>query len=505
MAAPLLELSGIDKRFGAAHANRAVDLRLDHGEILGLLGENGAGKTTLMNILFGLYAADAGTIRIAGQPVRIRHPADSLAHGIGMVHQHFHLVDRMTVLENLLIGQPGRRGRLDRAGALAKLASLGERYGLRLAPERLVETLTVGEQQRLEIMKALYRGARILILDEPTSVLTPSEADGLFRALRAMAAEGVGVIYISHKLAELRALVSRVVVLRQGRVVGDLALTEAVTDQQLARLMCGQDLAAPTRTARAPGPTLLELQGIGAAARGRHGVALDDISFSLAAGEILGIAGVSGNGQRELAQLIAGLVPPRRGRLLVAGQVLRRPTPRQLRRLGVAVIPEDRLGEGLIAGAPLADSLALARFHEPPFSRHGVLRLAAMAEFAAAQIAAFDVRSASPGGRTGALSGGNLQKALLARELAFGPRLLIAAQPTRGLDVAAQAFVHSRLLELCRQGGAVLLISEDLDELSALSDRIAVMHGGRIVGILPVAEADRTRLGLMMAGQAAAA
>jgi simple sugar transport system ATP-binding protein len=501
--APLLELRGIEKRFGAVAACRGVDLALAPGEVLGLLGENGAGKTTLMNVLFGLYRADAGTIRVDGRAVAIRGPADALAHGIGMVHQHFHLVGRLSVLDNLLIGRPGRGGRLDRAGARARLEALGARFGLRLDPEREVASLTVGEQQRLEIVKALDRGARILILDEPTSVLTPQESEGLFAAIRALAAQGFGVIFISHKLAEVRAITDRVVVLRQGQVAATLANDGTVTARQLALLMCGQDLAPPQKTAQPPGPALLELAGIATLPAAGHGVALRGIDLALHGGEILGVAGVSGNGQRELAEVIAGVLRPAAGMVRVRGQAVRRPGPRAMQRAGIAAIPEDRIGAGLLSAAPLADSLVLERFRSAPFSRAGILRPAAIRAFAAEQIARFGIKAPGPAARTGTLSGGNLQKALLARALAFDPLVLVAAQPTRGLDVAAQAFVHGRFLDLRARGRAVLLISEDLEELFALSDRIAVMHGGRLVALLPAAAAEIGRIGLLMAGAAA--
>jgi simple sugar transport system ATP-binding protein len=481
-AAPLLELRGIDKRFGAVHANRAIDLVLRQREVLGFLGENGAGKTTLMNILFGLYSADAGSILIEGRPVTIHGPADALAAGIGMVHQHFHLVERHTVLENLMLGQPGRRGLLDRAGARARLAEIARLYGLKLDPEARVGALSVGEQQRLEIVKALFRGARILILDEPTSVLTPQETEGLFAAIRAMAERGVGVIFISHKLNEVRAITDRLVVMRQGAVVATLDTEEDVTDRKLAELMCGHELVPPAKQPTPPGPELLRLEGISTA--------------------ILGLAGVSGNGQRELAELIGGLHAPTAGRLLVEGRPVTRFTPRALRRLGLAQIPEDRIGAGLLSRLPLADSMALPRIGETPFSRHGILDRGATRAFVQEQIGRFAIKAPGPEARTGTLSGGNLQKALLARELAFDPLVLVAAQPTRGLDVAAREFVHRQFLDMRARGRAVLLISEDLEEIFELADRIAVIYEGRIRALLPAAEADVGRIGLLMAGAA---
>jgi general nucleoside transport system ATP-binding protein len=498
--APLLELRGIDKRFGAVHANRSVDLTLRAGEVLGLLGENGAGKTTLMNILFGLYRADAGQIRIEGREVTIRNPADALAAGIGMVHQHFHRVDRHSVLENLMVGEPGRRGMIDRTGARARLAEIGTRYGLPLDPERPAGSLSVGEQQRLEIVKALYRGARVLILDEPTSVLTPRETEGLFGAIRSMAAQGVGVIFISHKLNEVRAITDRLVVMRHGAVVAESANDDTATARRLARLMCGHELTAPTREAVSPGPVLLSLHAVRTRPGTEHPMALKDVSLSVRGGEIFGIVGVSGNGQRELAEVIGGTLETSGGRIEVAGKAVTGAGARTMQRLGVAHVPEDRLGAGLLGALPLTDSMILPRVGQTPFSRLGILNHSAARRFVAAQIEKFGIRAPGPEARTGTLSGGNLQKALLARELAFEPLVLVAAQPTRGLDVAAKEFVQRQLLALRARGRAVIVISEDLEELFEIADRIAVIYEGRILDIVPVAEADVARIGLLMAG-----
>ncbi len=499
-SAPLLELRGIDKRFGPVHANRSVDLVVRHREVLGLLGENGAGKTTLMNILFGIYRADAGQIRIEGRAVAIRSPADALAAGIGMVHQHFHLVDRHSVLENLMVGEPGRRGLVDRAGTRARLAEIGARYGLPLDPDRTVGSLSVGERQRLEIVKALYRGARVLILDEPTSVLTPQETDGLFAAVRTMAAQGVGVIFISHKLNEARAITDRLVVMRRGAVVAEVANDDTVTARRLAELMCGHALTAPAREGARPGPVLLSLHAVSTPRGPEHPVALNGVSLSVRGGEILGIVGVSGNGQRELAEVIGGTLKASSGHIELAGQSVTGTGARTMRDLGVAHVPEDRLGAGLLSTLPLADSMILARVGHAPFSRLGILNHGAARRFVATQIEKFGIRAAGPEVRTGTLSGGNLQKALLARELAFEPLVMVAAQPTRGLDVAAREFVHGQLLDLRARGRAVILISEDLEEQFELADRIAVMFEGRILDVMPVAEAEVARIGLLMAG-----
>jgi ABC-type uncharacterized transport system ATPase subunit len=496
--APLVAMRGISKRFGAVEACADVDLTLYPGDILGLLGENGAGKTSLMNVLFGTYAADSGTIEVEGRPVAIRSSADALNFGIGMVHQHFELVPRHTVLENLLVGRAGPDGRLSRGVMLERLAAIGRDYHLKLDTDRLVGELSVGEQQRVEIAKSLTRGARILVLDEPTATLTPHETEGLFKALRAMAARGMGVIFISHKLGEVLALTSRITIMRHGRVVAERTNDGTLSKPELARLMCGRDLKPQVKPAVSPGAPLLVLESISTSGVG--GVSLSDISLTLRAGEIVGIAGVSGNGQRELADLVAGVLRPSRGRIEVAGETVTDPSPKRMQALSVGRVPEDRLTTGMIAAMPLAESMVLPFVDRPPFSRHGVLARRAIRRFAGDQIRDFDVRTSGPDARTGTLSGGNLQKALLAREISRNPKILLAAQPTRGIDVGATEFMHGQFLALRARGGAVLLISEDLEEIFALSDRIAVMFRGRIMADLPVGEAYVERVGLLMAG-----
>jgi general nucleoside transport system ATP-binding protein len=498
MSTPLIEMRGISKRFGSVHANTDVDLVLGRGEILGLLGENGAGKTTLMNILFGVYAADAGTISVNGRHAHIRSAAHALAAGIGMVHQHFHLAPRLSVLDNLLVGLPGKRGLIDRSGGRAALHRIETEFGLSLDPARPVSSLSVGEQQRLEIIKALFRGARVLILDEPTAVLTPAEVDGLFTALRAMAAQGLGIIFISHKLNEVRALTSRCVVLRHGKVAGEVADPAQTSAAEMARLMCGHEITAPARTQTLRRTTALELHDISTA--GHPGTPLKEVSLSVLAKEIVGIAGVSGNGQSALAGVIAGTIAPKEGRMLIGGEPVTRFSPRAMMARGVGRIPEDRMTEGLVTSLPLADSMVLPRIRDRRFSRMGILKPAAIETFVTEQIQAFDIRCPGPSVRTGALSGGNLQKALLARELAFDPTIVVAAQPTRGLDIGAARFVHDRFLELRERGCGLVVISEDLEELLAIADRIAVMYEGRIAGVLDASQASVERIGLLMSG-----
>jgi ABC-type uncharacterized transport system ATPase subunit len=498
MLRPIIEMRAISKRFGNVLANDNVSLTVAPGEILGLLGENGAGKTTLMNILFGVYAADGGTIEIDGKPAQINNSADALKYGIGMVHQHFHLAPRLTVLENLLVGTPGRNCQLDVEGARAKLKSIEGEFGLKLNGHVPVSSLAVGEQQRLEIIKALFRDARLLILDEPTAVLAPPDVDGLFQALRAIAAKGLGIIFISHKLNEVRALTTRCVVLRHGKLAGEIPQPAAASAKQIAELMCGHEIVPPQRPPGTPGKRMLELVNISTSAH--LGTRLKNVTLAVQAGEILGVAGVSGNGQRALADVISGLLKPSEGSLRIDGAPVVEFTPRQVQAMGLGRIPEDRLAAGLVSNMSLAQSMALPRIGQLPFSRGGMLQQGAITDFAKQQIAEYGIRCQGPDVRTGTLSGGNLQKALLARELAFNPKALIVSQPTRGLDVGAAHFVYEKFLALRKDGCALLVISEDLEELLTLSDRIAVFYEGEVVGLVASKDATVARLGLLMNG-----
>ncbi len=496
---PLLEMLGIDKRFGDVAANRQVDLTLRRGEVLGLLGENGAGKTTLMNILYGLYQADAGTIRVEGRTANIESPFDAIAAGIGMVHQHAEVVLRHTVIENLMTGKPAWRLMLDRRGVGKRLGEIGELYGLALDPNRLVADLSVGERQRLEIIHALLSDARILVLDEPTAVLTPQQAEGLFKAIRALTASGVGVIFISHKLNEIRAITSRVVVMRHGRVVAELANDGNLSNASLAQLMCGHELTPLPKAERKPGAALLRARDIVLRGVSSHAAAAP-IDLSLHAGEIVGLAGVSGNGQAQLAETLAGVLQPAQGQITVLDQIIRHPTPRKLQDLGLAYLPEDRQGAGLIMSLSLVDSMILPRIHQSPFSRAGWIDRRKARDWVRSQIKRYDIRPDNPDMRTSLFSGGNQQKAIVARALFFAPRILIIAYPTRGLDVSATEFVYRELLNLRERGCAILVVSDDLEEIFTLSDRIAVMYESKIVLDVETSEATVAKVGLAMAG-----
>ena len=507
--APLvLQLAGIGKRFGALRANDAIDLELRRGEILALLGENGAGKTTLMNILFGHYVADEGSISMAGRdgalaPLLPGSPQVALDAGVGMVHQHFALAESLTVLENVVLGtRPLGSLRLDLSGARRKLVALMADSGLDVAPERRVSRLSVGEKQRLEILKVLYRDARILVLDEPTAVLTPQEVEGLFAVLRRLVANGLSIIFISHKMNEVLAIADRIAVLRAGRKVADRPAAGAGR-AMLAELMVGRAVAQSRRTPRPPGPALLVLDKVSVTdPHARAG--LSRASLAVHAGEIVGIAGVSGNGQGALAGVIAGTLAPGQGSITLDGTPLPA-TPRASIAAGIGRIPDDRHHEGIVGALSIAENLALETLRAPDVARAGFLRLDALRGRAEQAIRAYDVRCPGPDSPVRLLSGGNIQKVILARVLGRDPRVVLANQPTRGLDVGATADVHRRLLEARERGVAIILISEDLDELLELSDRVAVLARGALSAPLPVEAVTRERLGLMMAGHAEAA
>nr|BBH95914.1 hypothetical protein KTA_41130 [Thermogemmatispora argillosa] len=499
-AGAILELRRIVKRFPGVVANDHVTLTIRAGEIHALLGENGAGKTTLMNIVYGLYRPDEGHILVEGRRVQIRTPREAMQLGIGMVHQHFMLIPALSILENIVLGtRPERAPLLDLRQAEERIAQLSRSLGLEISPYERVQNLTLGQQQKVEIMKALYRGARLLILDEPTAVLTPQESEELFTLLRRLRAEGVTIIFISHKLKEVMAISDRVTVMRLGRVVRTLETRQA-TPPELARLMVGRAIALTVvKEAARAGEVRLRLEQV--QARGSNGQeALRGISLELRAGEIHGLAGVDGNGQSELLEVLMGLRRVETGRILFEGRDITALDTAARLDLALAHIPEDRHQQGLILELTVAENMVLDVFDHPPYARYGWRRFGPVVARAQQLMAAFDVRAPSPLTPMRHLSGGNQQKAVLARALGREPRLLIAMQPTRGLDVGAIAYVHRRIVEARDRGCAVLLISSDLDEILALSDRISVIYEGRILETLPAAAVDLTYLGLLMAG-----
>ncbi|MEA2756733.1 MAG: ral nucleoside transport system ATP-binding protein [Aliidongia sp.] len=499
---PAVRFGGISKRFGAVEANRGVSFTAAAGSIHGVVGENGAGKSTLMSILYGFYQPDAGTIALGGQPVRIGNSAQAIALGIGMVHQHFVLVEDFTVLENIILGVEGRL-RLDPALAAARerLAALGAAYGLTVELDAVVGTLPVGLRQRVEILKALYRGAEILILDEPTAMLGPAETEPFFAILRRLKAEGKTIFLVTHKLKEIMDLTDRVTIMRQGRVVADLA-TNTTGEAELAALMVGRQPAAlPAPSVARPGPPALAAAGL--TWRDQAGILrLNGIDLTLRAGEITGIAGVAGNGQSELLAALAGLIPADGALLWDDRAVPRQGRARTLRRLGLAHIPEDRLHQGLIAGFEAWETAILGHQREPDYARAPFLRVGRARAETRRLIAEFEIRPADPRLRSAAFSGGNQQKLIAAREMGRRPTVLLAGQPTRGVDIGAIELIHRRLRALRDAGTAILLVSSELDEILELSDRILVMVGGRIIGSLDRHAATRQRIGLMMAGAA---
>lgn len=500
----LLSLRNITKRFGSLTANNAISLDLCRGEILALLGENGAGKTTLMNILFGHYVQDEGDVRVLTDDGALTNlppgsPGAALKAGIGMVHQHFTLAENLSGLANIRLGTEPLLSFGHEAAARAKVKKIIAESGLDVDLDRRVADLTVGEKQRIEILKALYRDAKVLILDEPTAVLTPQEAEGLFVVLRRLAGNGLGVIFISHKLGEVLAVSHRILVLRAGSKAGELVTAQA-DRRAIADLMVGKAVAEVVRIPALPGGTLLEFDNVSLHAGGRQ--ALSGVNLKLRSGEIVGLAGVSGNGQSGIAALISGLAVPSSGTLRLYGEAVTKASPRDLVEAGVARMPEDRQHDGVVGTMSVADNIAIEEVRSPAFSKMGLLDRKAMRERATSAISGYDVRCPGPDAEARLLSGGNVQKLILARVLEREPRVILANQPTRGLDVGAQAEVHRRILAARDRGAAVLVISEDLDELFALADRFVVVHAGELADAGSSESLDRGTIGLMMAGQA---
>ena len=495
-----LLMRNITKVFPGVVANDGVTFEVKAGEVHALLGENGAGKTTLMNILYGLYQADSGEIYLYGKKVRIRSPRDAIRHRIGMVHQHFKLVSRHTVAENVVLGLSGAPF-LDPARAVEeKILELGERYGLKVDPKAYIWQLSAGEQQRVEIIKALVRGADILILDEPTSVLTPQEAEELFKVLERMVEEGHSVIFITHKLDEVMAVSDRVTVMRRGKVVATLPTAE-VDKPTLAKMMVGREVVFRLQKASCErGSEALVIEDLWATSD-RGLPALKGVSFSVCRGEILGIAGVAGNGQKELVEVITGLRRASRGRIFVLGEEVTNRNPRRIADKGVAHIPEERLKMGIVPEMSVAENLILKKHHRPPFCRGFLLNLRAVRRFAHHAIEEYEIMTPGPDTPAKLLSGGNIQRLILARELSGEPALIVAAHPTYGLDVGATEQIRQILLEQRRRGAAILLISEDLEELMSLADRIAVIFEGEIMGEVTPETATLEEIGLMMAGE----
>ncbi len=498
---PVLELRGITKAFPGVLANDHIDLTLKEGEIHVLLGENGAGKTTLVNVLYGLYTPDEGEIAIRGRRAEIHDPNDAIAQGIGMVHQHFMLVPVLTVTENVMLGEESVKNGifLDRAAAARRVRQISEQYGLEVDPDAYVRMLPVGVQQRVEIIKLLYREADILILDEPTAVLTPQEVEELFKVIRSLVEQGKSVVFITHKLKEVMAIADRITVLRNGRVVG--TTTPAQTnEQELAAMMVGRQVLLRVKKGPArPEETVLEVGGL-EVLDDRGNLAVRGVSFQVRAGEVLGVAGVQGNGQTELVQALTGLRPAVAGRVHILDADVTNASPRRVLEQGVAHVPEDRQQDGLILSFPVADNLVLNTYYVSPFAHRGIMNQDTILATAEQRVREFDVRTPSVVTPVSSLSGGNQQKVIVAREFSRPIRLLIASQPTRGLDVGSIEYIHRRIVAKRDEGCAVLLVSPELDEVLGLSDRIAVMYEGKIMDILPADQVTKERVGLLMAG-----
>jgi ABC-type uncharacterized transport system ATPase subunit len=496
-----LEMRGITKRFPGVLANDHINFQIEKGEIHALLGENGAGKTTLMNILYGLYGQDEGQIFLNGQEVEINEPTDAIRLGIGMVHQHFMLVPVMTVAENIILGiEIVRNGFvLDQKTAVRRIHDLSRQYGLEIDPHAYIKDLPVGTQQRVEIIKALYREADILILDEPTAVLTPQESEELFVIMRSLVAQGKSIIFITHKLREVFAVADRITVLRNGHVVGTTTPVEA-TRESLAEMMVGREVMLwVDKKPAQPGPVVLRMEDL-KALDDRGARVVNGASFEVHAGEVLGIAGVQGNGQTELVEVLTGLRSCLDGRIFIGDVDVTHASPRKIAQQGVAHIPENRHEYGMVSGYPIADNLILNTYYKPPFARGIVMDNRAVEDNALRLVHEFDIRTPSVYTSGSSLSGGNQQKLVVAREFSRPIQLLIAAQPTRGLDVGSIEFIHNRLVAARDDGVAVLLVSAELDEIMSLSDRIAVMYKGQIIATLDAEQASREKIGLLMAG-----
>lgn len=506
MTVPAIEMLGITKVFPRVVANRNVSLTVRPGEVHGLVGENGAGKSTLMKVLYGLHAPDAGEIRVGGIPRSDHSPSAAIRAGIGMVHQHFMLIPTLTVAENVVLGiEPRKHGAfLDLDRAAEQLTELSRRFHLDVDPRARVAELSVGQEQRVEIIKVLYRGAKILILDEPTAVLTPQEVGELFQVIRILKQQGSTIVLITHKLGEVMTVADRVSVMRRGELIGTVD-TPRTSPAELARMMVGRDvLLTVDKGPATPREPVLRVTDLEVPRTGGGVPAVQGVSFEVRAGEVFGIAGVEGNGQSELLEALAGLHPIRRGRIELAGQDVTRATPARRFDAGLAHVPEDRHKRGCVLSQSVADNLILGRQRAAEFVRAGVFRNgAAITANAVRRIAEFDVRPIDPDTPMRALSGGNQQKVILAREFSRAPKLLMAAQPTRGVDIGAIEFIHRRIIEARDRGMAVLLVSAELSEILSLSDRIAVLYQGRIMAVLDRAHASEEKLGLLMAGSQA--
>lgn len=498
---PVLEVKNITKRFPGVLANDNINLSLHEGEIHAILGENGAGKSTLMNIIYGLYGPDEGQIFLNGEEVKIENPHDAINRGIGMVHQHFMLVPVFTALENIVLGSETTRGpTLDLRSARKEVVKISEEHGLAFDPDSVIEDTPVGIQQRVEIIKALYRHADILVLDEPTAVLTPQEADDLFEVMRSLVKQGKSIIFITHKLREVLEIADRISVIRNGAVVGTTTPAEA-DRAKLASMMVGREVVLKVDKEKAkPGDVILNVEDLSVKDE-RGQIAVDGISFEVKAGEILGVAGVQGNGQTELVEALVGLRHVEGGNITLEGKNITNSSPRKITEIGSAHIPEDRQRDGLVMGYSIADNLVLNTYYLEPFAKRSVRQDESIEERARNLVEKFDVRTPSIETLASSLSGGNQQKVIVAREFSRLITLLIAAQPTRGLDVGSIEYIHNRIIEKRDEGNAVLLVSTELDEVMQLSDRIAVMFDGKIVDIIPTENVTKEMVGLLMAGE----